>query len=66
VKTSVEMTEELKSAKSGGAAYVGYGESELNIPIEIDDAILDISSMDDEMIGVGTWIELDSEGNEII
>lgn len=65
MKTVKDMVEELISAKESGVYYVTYGESDIGMPIQIDDAIADISSMDDEIIGEGTWYECDKHGNAI-
>ena len=59
MKTAKEMTAEIKRSKS---AYVTYGYSDLGIPVKKADAIRDISSMEDEMIGEGTWYECDADG----
>jgi hypothetical protein len=60
MKTAKEMADEIRAS---GSDYVTYGESDLGIPIKREDAILDIESMDDEMIGEGTWYECDKKGN---
>lgn len=60
MKTVNQMVEELKASKS---AYVTYGESDIGIPVKLADAIADISAMDDEQIGEGTWYECDEDGN---
>ena len=54
MKTVAQMVAEIKASNS---AYVTYGESDLGIPVKRTDAIADISAMDDEMIGEGTWAE---------
>lgn len=59
MKTAKEMTDEIRASSS---AYVTYGESDLGIPVPRDEAIADIESMDDEMIGDGTWYECDETG----
>ena len=59
MKTAKEMVKEMRASKS---AYVTYGESDLGIAVKREDAIVDISSMDDEQIGKGTWYECDSKG----
>lgn len=63
MKTANDMVKELIEAKNSGVLYVTYGESDIGIPVEIDDAIADISAMDDEIIGEGTWYECDDHGN---
>ena len=60
MKTAREMANEISASKS---IYVTYGESDLGMPILREDAIEDILSMDDEMIGEGTWYECDEKGN---
>lgn len=62
MKTVKEMIIELEASDS---EYVTYGESDLGIPILREDAISDISSMEDEQIGNGTWYECDSKGKII-
>ena len=59
-KTSKEMADEIRCSDSD---YVTYGVSEIGTPIPRDDAADDIESMDDEMIGEGTWYECDKDGN---
>ena len=54
MKTVQQMVGELKASDS---AYVTYGDSDIGIPIKREDAIRDILSMDDDMIGEGTWYE---------
>ena len=58
-KTAKQMADEIRAS---GSDFVTYGESDLGIPIKIEDAIRDIESMDDEQIGEGTWYECDAEG----
>ena len=60
MKTAIQMVDEIRASQS---AFVTYGESDLGIPVAKQDAIDDMSSMDDEMIGDGTWYECDAEGN---
>ena len=60
MKTAKEMVEEIRSSQS---VYITYGSADLGIPIKKDDAIADISSMDDETIGEGSWYECDEKGN---
>ena len=62
MKTAKEMVAEIGASKS---AYVTYGESDLGIAVKREDAIADISTMDDEMIGEGTWYECNSKGKVI-
>lgn len=63
MKTVEEMVKELQDAKNDGVKFVTYGESDIGMPIPIEDAILDIQIMPDEMIGDGTWYPCDIEGN---
>ena len=58
-KTAKELANEIRASTS---EYVTYGESDLGIPIRREAAIADISAMDDEMIGEGTWYECDETG----
>jgi len=60
MKTAKEMANEIEASSS---EYVTYGESDLGTPVKREDAIADILSMDDDMIGPGDWAECDSEGN---
>ena len=60
MKTAKEMAKEIEASSS---EYVTYGESDLGTPVKREDAIADILSMDDDMIGPGDWAECDSEGN---
>lgn len=53
--TVEEMVQELQAAKADGVAFVSYGDGDLGVPIPIDDAIADISQMEDHQIGAGTW-----------
>ena len=62
MKTKKELLAEIKASKSD---WVTYGESDLGTPIKREDAILDITGMEEEMIGLGTWYECDNEGNII-
>jgi len=59
MKTVKELVSEIGASDS---EYVTYGEGDLGIPVKREDAIADISSMDDEMIGEGTWYECDETG----
>ena len=59
MKTVKEMAKEIEASASD---YVTYGESDLGIPVKRETAIADILSMDDEMIGEGTWLECDENG----
>ena len=61
-KTAKQLADEMRASKS---AFVTYGESDLGIPIKREDAISDIESMADEMIGRGTWYECDAEGTVV-
>ena len=58
-KTAKQMAAEIQACNS---AYVTYGVSDIGIPVPREEAIADIMSMDDEMIGDGTWYECDAEG----
>ena len=58
-KTVKEMVAELEASNS---EYVTYGSSDLGVPVKREDAIADISGMDDEQIGEGTWYECDETG----
>lgn len=60
MKTAKQMANEIRSSSS---EYVTYGSSDLGIPVERLAAIADVESMDDEMIGEGTWYECDENGN---
>lgn len=62
MKTAKELADEIRASKS---EFVTYGYSDLGMPIKKEDAIADIESMDDEMIGDGTWYECDKDGNII-
>jgi len=59
MKTAQQLANEIKNSSS---EYVTYGESDLGIAVKREDAIADILSMDDEMIGEGTWYECDEAG----
>ena len=59
MKTVQQMVGELKASDS---EYVTYGNSDIGIPIKREDAIRDILSMDDDMIGEGTWYECTQSG----
>ena len=59
MKTVAQMIAELSASDS---KYVTYGESDLGIPVLREEAIADISSMDDEQIGEGIWYECDEDG----
>lgn len=65
MKNVNQMVQELNEAKAQGVNFVSYGDSDLGMAIEIDDAIADIKGMDDEMIGAGTWYACDESGQEI-
>ena len=58
-KTAKQMAAEIQACNS---AYVTYGESDIGSPVLREEAIADILSMDDEMIGDGIWYECDAEG----
>ena len=58
-QTAKQMADEIRQSDS---SYVTYGESDLGIPVLRHNAIADIESMDDEMIGEGTWYECDARG----
>ena len=62
MNTVSSMIAELTTAKTQGVKFVTYGDSDLGIAIEIDDAIADIGAMDDEMIGDATWYPCDENG----
>jgi hypothetical protein len=52
---------EIRKSKS---EYITYGDGDLGLPIKRLDAIADIESMDDEMIGEGAyWCECNSQGD---
>ena len=55
-----ELIEEISASKS---EFVTYGSSDIGMPVKREDAIADISGMDDDMIGDGTWYECDATGN---
>lgn len=59
MKTAKQMADEIRSS---GSKFVTYGEGDLGIPIERENAIRDIESMADESIGEGTWFECDEKG----
>lgn len=52
----------LKEAKKDGTRFVTYGESDLGIPVAIDDAIVDIESMNAEYFGDCGWYACDETG----
>ena len=58
----VEMIKELEASTSD---FVTYGDGDLGIAVKKDDAIADIKSMDEDLIGPGTWCECDKDGNLI-
>ncbi|MHB8915869.1 MAG: hypothetical protein ACYC4K_08670 [Thiobacillus sp.] len=60
MKTVSQIVEEISASSS---EYVTYGDSDIGIPVLREDAIADLSSMDDEQIGEGTWYECDEHGN---
>ena len=62
MKTKKEMINEMLAS---GADFVTYGDGDLGVPVQIDAAIDDISGMDDETIGEGTWYPCDENGNVI-
>ena len=62
MKTVNQMVQELQDAINEGVLFVTYGDSDLGIPVEINEAIKDISSMEDEIIGEGTWYACDENG----
>jgi hypothetical protein len=51
-KTAKQLADEIRESKS---EFVAYGD--LSIRVRREDAITDIESMEDEVIGEGTWIE---------
>jgi soluble P-type ATPase len=55
-----ELLKEIKASKS---KYVTYGDGDLGMPILREDAIADIFSMEQDVIGKGTWYECDEHGN---
>jgi len=59
MKTAKEMAAEIQASES---EYITYGASDVGIPVKKTDAIKDILSMDDEMIGDGDWYECDQNG----
>ena len=63
IKTTSEMISEIEKAKSFGVKYITYGDGDLGQAVEIDEAIADISSMEDHQIGEGTWFVCDKNGN---
>jgi hypothetical protein len=60
MKTARQLADEIRASD---CEYVTYGDSDIGNPVPKEEAILDIESMDDEMIGDGTWYECDSNGN---
>jgi hypothetical protein len=62
MKTKTTLIQELIAAKNAGVNFVTYGDGDLGMPVEIDDAIEDIKSMDEDMIGDGTWYACDENG----
>jgi hypothetical protein len=59
MKTAKEMVAEIAASKS---EYVTYGESEIGLPVKKEDAMDDILTIDDELIGEGVWYECNSQG----
>jgi hypothetical protein len=57
--TVKEMVAEITACD---CEYVTYGDGDLGKPIAKADAIADISSMEDDMIGEGTWYPCDEDG----
>ena len=62
MKTKQQLIDEIKAS---GSDYVTYGESDIGMPVAIADAILDISGMDEEMIGEGTWYPCNEKGEVV-
>jgi len=62
MKTKREMIDEILAS---GADFITYGDGDLGMPIATENAIDDISGMNDEMIGEGTWYPCDEKGNVI-
>jgi hypothetical protein len=54
-----EMLVELMFAKENGIKTVWYGNIENAEPVAIDDAIADITKMDEDAVGDGEWGEWD-------
>jgi hypothetical protein len=52
-----EMLVELMFAKENGIETIWYGNIENASPVKIDDAIADITRMDEDAVGEGTWGE---------
>jgi len=52
-----EMIVELMEAKERGITSVWYGNIENAEPVKIDDAIADITKMDEDSVGDGEWGE---------
>jgi len=50
-----EMLFELMDAKARGIETVWYGNIENAEPVKIDDAIADITKMDEDAVGAGAW-----------
>lgn len=57
MKTAKQLVEEIRASKSD---YVMYGGSD--VVVKKEEAIRDIKSMDDDMIGDGDWCECDENG----
>jgi len=55
MSTKNELIEALINARSNDVHTVWYGNVENAEPVNINDAILDISTMSDDEIGDGTW-----------
>ena len=62
MKTAKQLAAEIQASSS---EYVTYGEADLGIPVKREEAIKDILSMGDDMIGEGKWYECDGDGNII-
>jgi len=55
-----EMIVELMEAKERGVSTIWYGNIENAEPVKIDDAIADITKMDEDLVGDGEWGEWDA------
>ena len=55
----------IKELEASTSDFVTYGDGDLGIAVKKDDAIADIKSMDEDLIGPGTWCECDKDGNLI-
>jgi hypothetical protein len=60
-----KIAELIRSKARRGAEYVTYGDGDLGVPIPIFDAIVDFESMEDDLIGEGTWFVCDETGKII-